>query len=99
MSENQGLSRENPIAMTRKYMNRKGKSARRPGAPARSVRAKKPDAVEMLVSAGAQTLALPVDPAWAAGIRFNLQLLFRHAALIDEFSLPNDSEPAPVFRA
>jgi hypothetical protein len=53
----------------------------------------------MLVSAGAQTLALPVDPAWAAGIRFNLQLLFRHAALIDEFSLPNDSEPAPVFRA
>jgi len=85
--------------MTRKSVNRKGKSARRARAPTRPLRAKKPDAVEMLVSAGAQALALPIDPAWAAGIRFNLQLLFRHAALVDEFSLPDESEPAPVFRA
>ena len=85
--------------MTRKSMKRKGKSARRPSAPARPGRGKKPDALEMLVSAGAQALALPVDPAWHTAIRFNLQLLFRHAALVDNFSLPDESEPAPVFRA
>ncbi len=49
--------------------------------------------------AGAQALALPIDPAWRAGVKLNLQLLFRHATLVDEFALPDESEPAPVFRA
>jgi len=44
-------------------------------------------------------LALPMDPSWHAGVTFNLQLLLKHAALIDEFSLADDAEPAPVFRA
>ena len=33
------------------------------------------------------------------GVARNLQLLFTHAALVDAFSLPDESEPAPVFRA
>lgn len=55
-----------------------------------------PDA---LVAAGTQALALPIDAAWHAGVAFNLQLLYRHAALIDAFPLPDETEPAPVFRA
>ena len=53
----------------------------------------------MLAAAGVKALALPIEPAWQAGITFNLQLLFNHAALIDGFTLPDESEPGPVFRA
>jgi hypothetical protein len=52
-----------------------------------------------LVEAGAEVLGLPLDPAWHAGVKFNLQLILRHAALVDEFSLPDDAEPAPVYHA
>jgi hypothetical protein len=52
-----------------------------------------------MVTAAIHALALPIEASWHAGVTFNLQLLFKHAALIDEFSLPDDTEPAPVFRA
>jgi Protein of unknown function (DUF4089) len=58
-----------------------------------------PDAIDMLVEAGAKALGLPLDPAWHAGVKFNLQLILRHAALVDEFLLPDDAEPAPVYHA
>jgi hypothetical protein len=54
---------------------------------------------ETLVAASALALGLKLDPAWEAGVRFNLQLILRHAALVDEFPLPDDAEPAPIFHA
>ena len=57
------------------------------------------DATDAMVAAAAQALGLPIDPAWQANVKFNLQLILRHAALVDEFTLPDDAEPAPVFRA
>lgn len=63
------------------------------------MRAKKPDAIAALVAASAQALALPLAPAWHVGVKFNLQLLLTHAARVDEFLLPDETEPAPVFRA
>jgi len=57
------------------------------------------NAFDALVTAAAQAFALPLDPAWRAGIAFNLALIMRHAALVDEFALPEESEPAPVFHA
>lgn len=63
------------------------------------MRAKKPDAIAALVAASAQALALPLEPAWHVGVKFNLQLLLTHAARVDEFLLPDETEPAPVFRA
>ena len=85
--------------MTRKHISRKAKSARRARPPARPLHSRKPDDVSTLAAAGVRALALPVEPAWHAGITFNLQLLLKHAALIDGFALPDESEPAPVFRA
>jgi len=85
--------------MTRKTISRKMKSARRARPPARPLRSRKPDDIGMLAAAGGKALALPIEPAWQAGITFNLQLLFKHAALIDGFALPDESEPGPVFRA
>jgi len=40
-----------------------------------------------------------LDPAWREGITFNLRLILRHAKLVDEFPLPDHTEPAPVFYA
>jgi len=85
--------------MTRKSMTGKVKTARRARKPARALRAKRPDAMAMLVAASAQALALPIEPAWHPGVKLNLQLILRHAALVDEFALPDETEPAPVFRA
>jgi hypothetical protein len=82
-----------------KPMTRKAKIARRTRTVARRSRAKKPDAMETLLAAGAQALALPIDPAWRAEVKLNLQLIFRYAALVEEFALPDETEPAPVFRA
>ena len=57
------------------------------------------DTLEALVAANAEALGIVVDPDWRAGIVFNLGLILRFAALIDEFALPDDIEPAPVFHA
>jgi hypothetical protein len=84
---------------TGKSVTRKAKTARWTRTPARPLRAKKPDAMEALLAASAQALALPIDPAWHVRVKLNLQLIFRYAALVEEFALPDDTEPAPVFRA
>jgi Protein of unknown function (DUF4089) len=81
------------------------KAASRPGAApvtkavARKRQAAPRDTIDALVEAGAKALGLPLDPAWHASVKFNLQLILRHAALVEEFSLPDDAEPAPIFHA
>jgi hypothetical protein len=60
---------------------------------------KQADAIQVLVTANAQALGLTLDPAWHDSVAFNLRLILRHAALVDEFVLPDDAEPAPVFHA
>jgi Protein of unknown function (DUF4089) len=78
-----------------------GKS--RPGgaakAPVKKAQAAPRDAIDVLVDAGAKALDLPLDPDWRASIKFNLQLILRHAALVEELALPDDAEPAPVYHA
>ena len=71
----------------------------RPPRRASSAKRGEPDPIDALVTAAAQALALPIDPAWRGGIRFNLQLVLTQAARVDEFALPDDTEPAPVFHA
>jgi Protein of unknown function (DUF4089) len=55
--------------------------------------------LDEFITASVHALALPVEPAWHPAIRFNLEVTFRLAALVAEFPLPDDAEPAPVFRA
>jgi hypothetical protein len=52
-----------------------------------------------LITASADALALPIDPAWYPMIRLNLEVTFRLATLVADFPLPDVAEPAPVFRA
>lgn len=55
--------------------------------------------IDALVAASALALGIELDPSWKAGVAFNLQLIFSHAARLDDFALPNDAEPAPIFHA
>jgi hypothetical protein len=57
------------------------------------------DTIEALLISSAQALGLPIEPSWLGGVKFNLQLILRLAATVDEFPLPDDTEPAPVFHA
>jgi len=38
-------------------------------------------------------------PEWKTTIRANLEMTLKHAALVDEFPLPDEAEPAPIFKA
>ncbi len=77
----------------------KAARAKKPAKRQRPAGAKPADAIDGLVAASAQALALDIEPAWHSGVKFNLQLILRIGALVDEFLLPDDAEPAPVFHA
>jgi hypothetical protein len=64
-----------------------------------TAKTKRADAIDAFVAVSARALGLALDPAWHDSVAFNLRLILRHAALVDEFALPDDAEPAPVFHA
>jgi hypothetical protein len=47
----------------------------------------------------AKALALPVDEAWRPAVRANLEVSLRLARLVDEFTLPDETEPAGIYSA
>jgi hypothetical protein len=55
--------------------------------------------LDHLIAAAAHALDLKVEPAWIPTIRANLRVIFSQASLVDEFTLRDDIEPAPVFEA
>ena len=55
------------------------------------------DSLDDLIDAAARSLDLPVEPAWKAAVKINLQVTLGHGAFVAEFKLPDDAEPAPVF--
>ena len=57
------------------------------------------DPLDDFIIAAAGTLALPIDPAWTPAVRAHLEVTLKFARLVEEFDLPDDAEPAPVFRA
>jgi 1-carboxybiuret hydrolase subunit AtzG-like protein len=58
-----------------------------------------PDPLDAFILAGTQALRLELAPEWLPAVRMNLQVTLRHAALVGEFALPDEAEPAPVFEA
>ena len=57
------------------------------------------DPLDDFIDAAARALDLPLEPAWRPAVKANLLVTLRQAALVSEFVLPDDAEPAPVFRA
>jgi hypothetical protein len=57
------------------------------------------DTLDDFIDAAAAALGLPIAPEWKPGIKANLQVTLRVAAMVAEFELPDEAEPAPVFEA
>ncbi len=57
------------------------------------------DPTETWITSSAAMLGVPLDPAWLPSIRANVEVTFRLAKLVDDFPLPDEAEPAPVFEA
>ena len=49
------------------------------------------------IDAVSKALALPIDESWRPAVRANLEVSLRLARLVDEFALPDETEPAPIF--
>ena len=57
------------------------------------------DPLDDYIDAVSAALALPIEEAWRPAVRANLEVSLRLARLVDEFALPDATEPAPVFTA
>lgn len=57
------------------------------------------EAMTAFIEAGAELLGLELELEWMPAILSNLRVTLNHAALVAGFALPDEAEPAPVFRA
>ena len=57
------------------------------------------DPLDEFVAAASRALEIPVEPEWRAAVKVNLAVTLKYAATVAEFELPDDAEPAPIFKA
>jgi 1-carboxybiuret hydrolase subunit AtzG-like protein len=57
------------------------------------------DRLDEYIDAVATALALPVEEGWRPAIKANLDVSLKLARLVDEFALPDETEPAIVYSA
>ena len=57
------------------------------------------DRIDTFIAAAAKALDLPLEENWKPAVRANLEVTLRLAKLVDDFPLPDDCEPAPIYKA
>lgn len=57
------------------------------------------DKLDSYIEAAAEALNLPLDPTWKPAVKANLAVTLGHAATVAEFALPDEAEPAPIYKA
>ena len=57
------------------------------------------DPLDDYIDAVGQALALPIEDAWRPAVKANLEVSLRLARLVDEFPLPDETEPAGIYSA
>jgi Protein of unknown function (DUF4089) len=57
------------------------------------------DPLDDYIDAVSPALGLTVADAWKPAVRANLDVSLKFARLVDEFPLPDEIEPASVFKA
>ena len=57
------------------------------------------DPLDDYIDSVAQALALRVEEAWRPAVRANLEVSLRLGRMVDEFTLPDEAEPASVYSA
>jgi hypothetical protein len=51
------------------------------------------------IDAVSAALALPIEDAWKPSVRANLEVTLKLARMVDEFPLPDETEPASIYAA
>ena len=54
---------------------------------------------DTFIDAVSTSLGLEIEEAWKPAVRANLEVTLRLAKLVDEFPLPDESEPAEIYEA
>jgi hypothetical protein len=57
------------------------------------------DHLDNYIDAVSTALGLPIEEAWRPAVRANLEVSLRLARLVDEFKLPDETEPASIYAA
>jgi hypothetical protein len=57
------------------------------------------DPLDHMIDGAAAALGLSIEPEWKPAVRLNLDAILRQVRLVEEFTLPDEAEPASVFRA
>jgi hypothetical protein len=57
------------------------------------------DELDRYIDAAAKMLNLSLETEWVPAVRDNLAVTLRLAATVQDFPLPDDVDPAPVFTA
>jgi hypothetical protein len=78
---------------------RKAKAVRKPRKTAAHATLQGREPLDDFIAAGASALDLKIDKSWMPAVRMHLQVTLRHGALVSAFALPDDTEPAPIFKA
>jgi hypothetical protein len=77
----------------------KSASKRKSDAKVHKSAARQPDPLTDLIDASSKAFELVIDPAWRPAVHANLRVIFGQAGLFMAFELPDDAEPAPIFKA
>jgi hypothetical protein len=55
--------------------------------------------LDTLIDVASRAIGVPVEPDWKPAIKDHLAVVLRLAAIVEQFKLPDEAEPAPVFEA
>jgi len=58
-----------------------------------------PDKLDEFITTASAALDLPLEQTWRPAIKANLEVTLKLANLVAEFPLPDEAEPAPVYKA
>jgi hypothetical protein len=87
-----------PARKTRKVARAAPRPARQAARAGKPAEPPPPDPLDVFIVAGARALGLKVAKGWMPAVRVNLAVTLRHAASVESLELPDDAEPAPVYR-
>jgi hypothetical protein len=87
-----------PARRARKVARKRARAGK-PAKPAKPAEPPKPDPLDAFIVAAARTLGLKIAKGWMPAVRSNLAVTLRHARSVESLELPDDAEPAPVYRA
>ena len=58
-----------------------------------------PDELDRYIAAAADALDLRIEEAWKPAVRSNLEVTLKFARLVEEFTLPDEIEPAEIYES